>query len=57
MVDGLVSRIVEEAGGNPWVIATGGLAELIAGESKTIKEVDKFLTLEGLKVIYHLNRT
>jgi type III pantothenate kinase len=57
MVDGLVSRIVEETGGNPWVIATGGLAELIAGESKTIKEVDKFLTLEGLKVIYHLNRT
>ncbi len=57
MVDGLVSRIGEEAGGTPWVIATGGLAELIAGESKTIKEVDKFLTLEGLKVIYHLNRT
>jgi type III pantothenate kinase len=57
MVDGLVNRIKEEAGGEPWVIATGGLAELIAGESKTIKEVDKFLTLEGLKIIYYLNRT
>jgi len=57
MVDGLVSRIKEEAGGDPWVIATGGLAELIAGESKTIKEVDKFLTLKGLRVIYSLNRT
>jgi type III pantothenate kinase len=57
MVDGLVSRIKNEAGGDPWVIATGGLAELIAGESMTIKEVDNFLTLEGLKVIYHLNRT
>ncbi len=57
MVDGLVNRIKDEAGGDPWVIATGGLAELIAGESKTIKEVDKFLTLEGLKIIYYLNRT
>lgn len=57
MVDGLVNRIIEEAGGDPWVIATGGLAELIAGESKTIKEVDNFLTLKGLKIIYHLNRT
>jgi len=57
MVDGLVNRMKQEAGGDPWVIATGGLAELIAGESKTIKEVDKFLTLEGLKIIYHLNRT
>ncbi len=57
MVDGLVNRIKQEAGGDPWVIATGGLAELIAGESKTIKEVDKFLTLEGLRIIYYLNRT
>ncbi len=37
MVDGLVSRIKQEAGGDPWVIATGGLAELISGESTTIK--------------------
>jgi type III pantothenate kinase len=57
MVDGLVNRIKEEAGTEPWVIATGGLAELVAGQSTTIKEVDKFLTLEGLRIIYYMNRS
>lgn len=56
MVDGLVSRVREELGGRPAVIATGGLAPLIAPETKTIEKVEPFLTLEGLKVIYRLNR-
>jgi type III pantothenate kinase len=38
------------------VIATGGLASLIASESKTIEEVDEFLTLEGLRLLHELNR-
>lgn len=40
----------------PFVVATGGLANLIAAESVTIDEVNSFLTLEGLRVIYEKNR-
>jgi type III pantothenate kinase len=56
LVDGLVGRLKKEMRGDPCVIATGGLADLIADQSKTINEVDHFLTLEGLKIIYKLNR-
>lgn len=56
LVDGIVNKMKEEAGGDPMVVATGGLANIIASESETIKEVDENLTLEGLKIIYHRNR-
>ena len=56
MVDGIINRIRAETGSDPYVIATGGLADLIAKESKTIQEVDHYLTLEGLKELYKMNK-
>lgn len=51
-VDGIVYRIREEFGTTPRVIATGGMAQLIAPESRTIEVVNPLLTLEGLRIIY-----
>jgi len=56
LVDGMVRRFIAELGGNPRVIATGGLAELIAPESSTIQEVCPLLTLEGLRIIFEKNK-
>ena len=54
-VDGIVNRMKAELGRDAFVVATGGLANLISPESSTINAVEQFLTLEGLQVIYELN--
>lgn len=56
LVDGIVDRMKKEAGVKAKVVATGGLAGLIARESVLIDEVSENLTLEGLKIIYEANR-
>lgn len=54
-VDGIVDRMREEFNSTPTVVATGGLAELISAESKTIQSVNPLLTLQGLQIIYERN--
>jgi len=52
LVDGIVCRIKEEIQPTPKVIATGGLAELMADVAQTIEVVEPHLTLEGLRIIH-----
>lgn len=55
-VDAIVERMIAQSPIKPRVLATGGLASLISSESKTIEEVDPFLTLDGLRIIYIKNK-
>ena len=56
LVDGVLRKMTEEMGNKPRVIATGGLASLIATGSEFIELVDDTLTLEGLRLIYERGR-
>ncbi|SHF08606.1 pantothenate kinase [Seinonella peptonophila] len=55
-VDGVVNRIKQTLTKKPTVVATGGLARLIAEDADTIDYIEPWLTLEGLRLIYERNR-
>jgi len=57
LVDGLLEKMIAEMGSRPRVIATGGLAPLIAGASKFVELIDETLTLDGLRLIYERNNS
>ncbi len=56
LVDGILERMVAELGTLPVIVATGGLASLIAPESRFITEVDEMLTLQGLRLVFERNK-
>ncbi len=56
LVDGIVARMKSEIGEAAFVVATGGLANVVAREAKQIDVVDERLTLEGLRIIFQRNR-
>lgn len=56
LVDGILARIKREVEGLKTIIATGGLAALLAADSEHIEHVDEDLTLKGLKIVYERNR-
>jgi type III pantothenate kinase len=57
LVDGVLARIFAELGCQPRVVATGGLARMIAEDSRYIAEIDDMLTLDGLRILFERNRS
>ena len=56
LVDGILARLKSEIEGLETVVATGGMAALVAAGSAHITEVNDMLTLRGLRLIYERNR-
>jgi type III pantothenate kinase len=56
MVEGMVTRFRAELGNDMKVIATGGLSEVVAKETNVIQIIAPWLTLDGLRIIWELNR-
>ena len=58
LVDGIIERIIKEMGGDqkPRVVATGGLARMVAADSQYINEIDDLLTIDGLRILFERNK-
>jgi len=56
LVEGMIFRIKTEMNCDAKVIATGGLSELIVGETKLVNITNPYLTLEGLRLISEFNK-
>lgn len=56
LVEGMVARFRAELGPDLRVIGTGGLAEVIAAETDAVQQVDPWITLKGLRIVYQLNQ-
>jgi type III pantothenate kinase len=58
LVDGIIERILKELGGDlkPRVVATGGLARMVAADSHYINEIDDLLTIDGLRILFERNK-
>lgn len=56
LVEGMVARFRLELGPNMKVIATGGLAEIVAKETKVLQIIAPWLTLDGLRIVWELNQ-
>jgi type III pantothenate kinase len=57
MVEGMVERFRAELGPEMTVVATGGLAEIVAQETQVIQHLAPWLTLDGLRIIWELNQS
>jgi len=56
LVKKMKKEMMEKGENEPLVVATGGLATLIAGESSSVDLINRNLTLEGLRIIYEKNK-
>ncbi len=56
LVDGIIERMIAELGQQPRIVASGGLARMIATDSRYIHEIDDQLTLDGLRILFERNR-
>jgi len=54
-MEGIVQHMKRELGGEAYVIATGGFANMMKNESELIDVVEPFLTLDGLRILHEKN--